>query len=262
MALCPPKANEFTSTAPLRSASALSESSSRFANFSPQAGSGVWTWAMGTACPVARVCTASTASIAAAAPMVCPSSALVALMVGRWGARTLSASASQRSLTGVPVPWVYTCRTAPDSIPASASARRRQCNISDPSSFWDSRLCASALAAPPRNRASTPAPRAAAPSDRSSTSAAAPSPSTNPSRSASKGRLARAPRSLRVESAPRLAKPLSVVPASGMSAPPATAQSMRPSRMASSAVRSAVAPEEQAVFTVIAGPRNPVASES
>ena len=52
-----------------------------------------------------------------------PVTPLVDVTGGAWSPNTLcSASASDASLSGVDVPWAFTCPTAEASMPASSSA--------------------------------------------------------------------------------------------------------------------------------------------
>src|SRR5262245_23804308 len=93
------------------------------------------------------------------------------------------------------------------------------------------------------------APRAAAWSARSSTSAAAPSPRTKPSRARSQGRDAFSGSSLRVDMARIAAKPASGRAWMTASVPPATTMSARPARMMSTPSATASAPVAQALAT-------------
>ena len=85
----------------------------------------------------------------------------------------------------------------------------------------------------------------------------APSPSTNPSRSLSKGRLARSGSSFRSERACRLPNPLRLILKTLMSIPPVMTTSTRPARIRSTALAMAVAPDAHEVETVYVGPSIP-----
>ncbi len=101
------------------------------------------------------------------------------------------------------------------------------------------------------------APRVFARSISSSTSTAAPSPITNPSRPASKGREAVAGSSLRVDMARMMANAPKQSGASGVSTPPASTTSASPVRMARHASPSAMAPEAQLIPLVLLIPVKP-----
>ena len=83
---------------------------------------------------------------------------------------------------------------------------------------------------------------------------AAPSPMTNPSRPASKGRLAPGGSSLRVRQRPRLAEAGDGELAHGASPPPATMTSAAPRLMISAASPMALADAAHAVTTQVFGP--------
>ena len=97
-----------------------------------------------------------------------------------------------------------------------------------------------------RERPCTVAPRAAANSARSRIMMPAPSPSTNPSRSASNGRDARSGSSLRCDSVRACTNPATVMPVMQASAPPAITTSASPARSSRTAQASASAPDAHA----------------
>src|SRR6266851_396878 len=97
--------------------------------------------------------------------------------------------------------------------------------------------------------------RARSSSSRMSTPA--PSPTTNPSRSLSKGRLARSGSSLRVESARNAPKPPIPIGVIAASDPPAIMMSASPRRMISKASPIACADAEHAVQVAVLGPLAP-----
>ena len=85
----------------------------------------------------------------------------------------------------------------------------------------------------------------------------APSPTTNPSRSASKGRLARSGSSLRVESARMAANPPMPIGVTAASEPPAIITSASQRWMILNASPTACAEAEQAVAVAEFGPFAP-----
>ena len=102
------------------------------------------------------------------------------------------------------------------------------------------------------------APRARACDSSSSTSAAAPSPSTRPPRRLSNGlQLAAASAGSAGDSVRKACQAASMPGVSSASAPPATAASARPLRMACIASPIAIAEDEQAVEKLANGPRSP-----
>src|SRR5262245_19630257 len=101
------------------------------------------------------------------------------------------------------------------------------------------------------------APRRRANSYSSRISTPAPSPTMNPSRSRSKGRLARSGSSLRVDSARSAPKPPMPIGVIAASDPPASITSASPRRMISKASPMAWADAEQAVQVAEFGPRAP-----
>src|SRR3954454_12411480 len=103
------------------------------------------------------------------------------------------------------------------------------------------------------------APRALAASPRSRTSAAAPSPSTKPSRALSKGREARSGSSLRVLIARMAAKPAIGSGWMHASVPPTATMSARSNRSRSNPQRTASAPDAQALTGACTPPLAPTA---
>ena len=111
---------------------------------------------------------------------------------------------------------------------------------------------ASAVEAEPRISPRTAAPRARAISHSSSTSTAAPSVMTKPSRSMSKGRLTPL-----ADRAVMLVNPAVAVGVNGASEPPAATMSQRPVEMSRAALPMAWVPAAQAVATFSHGPIQP-----
>src|SRR3954453_4140833 len=104
------------------------------------------------------------------------------------------------------------------------------------------------------------APRALAASPRSSTIAAAPSPSTKPSRALSNGREARSGSSLRVDIARMAANPAMGSGCTQASVPPTRTTSARSNRSRSSPQRIASAPDAQALTGACTPPFAPIDS--
>ncbi len=120
--------------------------------------------------------------------------------------------------------------------------------------------CASELAPYPRTSAYGRAPRRAATSAASSTSNAAPSPMTNPSRPTSNGRAASTGRSFQpADRAWMMSNAPKASGLSGTSAPPATAVSISPDRIAPSASPIATAPDAHEFAVDRIGPWTPSA---
>jgi hypothetical protein len=106
------------------------------------------------------------------------------------------------------------------------------------------------------------APRAVACSNSSSTSTAAPSAITNPSRDASNGRDARDGSPFRLESARIAPKPAIATDVIGASVPPQNITSARPRRIASLASPIAMFDAAQAVDSASSGPLAPSSIET
>ena len=129
--------------------------------------------------------------------------------------------------------------------------------IAPPSGLDRVRWKLSARSPQPSTRPSTSAPRARACSRLSSTSAAAPSLITKPSRVFSKGRAARDGSSLRVDRAESREKRISASGCTVPSAPMHSAASASPRWIASTPSWIAEAPVAQAVVSEIGAPRVP-----
>lgn len=157
------------------------------------------------ACSIAR--TVSAASIAPAAPSVCPTTPLAEVTAGAPPNRSRTTAASAASLSGVEVPCALTWPTSSGFAPASARASRTARRTWVPSGSGAVMWWASAEAPYPASRARIRAPRARAAAARSRTRTPLPSPMTKPSRPASKGREAAAGSAVRRESAPIRANP-------------------------------------------------------
>lgn len=112
---------------------------------------------------------------------------LGAVTLGPCGSTRAMSSASVRSLRGVEVPWALTWSTSAGDSPACVSAARRAASAYSPPGDGAVGSWASEVRPAPARCAYPRRPRAAASAVRSSTSTAAPSAMTKPSRSAANG---------------------------------------------------------------------------
>ncbi len=136
---------------------------------------------------------------------------------------------------------------------ASSIARAAWTPVGSGALMWK----ASEVSAPPATVPYGRAPRAWACAADSTTSTTAPSPNTNPSRSASNGRLACAGASLRSDSGPISASPANIARAIPASVPPATTTSASPPRISRRASSTAAVPLAQASALAVTGPCAP-----
>ena len=168
-----------------------------------------------------------------------------------------SARPSAMSPLGVPVACALTSVTSPGCTPAERKALRMASAAQTPFGSGATRWAASHVAPAPSRLAQTRAPRAAACWRRSAIRTAAPSPTTKPFRSRSKGREAALGSPFLVDSARRDAKAASVSGCSTASVPPMMAASISSSRNRRSAYARASALDAHALASDNADPRAP-----
>ena len=203
-------------------------------------------------------CSARTAFISPSAPAadwVCPK--LVFTDASAHGPSRPYTSArlaySMGSPTGVPGPCASTMPTVRASTSATANAARYASTCAGRDGVTIFTVWPSWLAAVPRITARIRSPSASASGNRLSNSTTQPSPATNPSAA-----MSNAWQRPVADSIPMAEPEQDLRGSNDTEAPPARAMSLSPSCRLRQATCTAARPDEQAVSTVIAGPRSPM----